>query len=154
MGALQSSVHSVSWIPKEGSLGGPSGFISLSPLVPFHTSLEFSWFLITPATVDGQAVPSRARYQHHCEGLPYVHYSPKAESKVYLHANSRAEKAQMMLFDCFQLSDPKQSVLVALILALLSQQRKPERACFNSLCLCLPFEVMRALKCIPATGRN
>lgn len=32
----------------------------------------------------------------------------------------------MMLADCFQLSDPNQSVLAALIPALLSQQRKPE----------------------------
>lgn len=78
----------------------------------------------------------------------------RAESKVYLHANNSAEKAQMMLADCFQLSDPKQGVLVALILVLLSQQRKPAIACFNSLCLCLAFEVMRTLKCIPARGSS
>lgn len=75
----------------EESLGGPAGFILLSPLVPFHT---------IPATVNEQEVSSR-KYQHHCEGLPYLHYSSKAESELYLHANTRGEQAQMMLADCF-----------------------------------------------------
>lgn len=94
-------------LPPKG-VGGLSGYMSLSPLVTFHTSPEFSWFLITPAIVHGQAVPSRGRYQRDCEGLPDEPSFSKPESKEHLHANSKTEKTQMMLSYCFQLSDPKQ----------------------------------------------
>lgn len=46
-------------------------------------------------------------------------------------------KSPMILADCFPWSDPKQGVLEEVIIAMVNQQRKIDKAYINSLCLYL-----------------